>query len=161
MRRRAPLGMRSCVIPSGPDPVRQRRTPNRAECACLMVRFQHSHPGSAGSHAKVRIKGPRANISPRGAFGFDIRSRSSRPGSDRMSNPLHQAALPLAVTASFADVNYLLPRLPRNHRGSSEAPMRNSSTACATWRPSRIAQTTRDCPRRMSPAANTLPTEVL
>ena len=27
--------------------------------------------------------------------------------------------------------------------------------ACAAWRPSRIAHTTSDCPRRMSPAANT------
>ena len=32
-------------------------------------------------------------------------------------------------------------------------PIRNSSTARAHWRPSRIAQTTSDWPRRMSPAA--------
>ena len=37
-------------------------------------------------------------------------------------------------------------------------PIRNSSTARAHCRPSRIAQTTSDWPRRMSPAANTLST---
>ena len=39
------------------------------------------------------------------------------------------------------------------YRGSSVAPIRNSSTARAHWRPSRIAQTTSDWPRRMSPQA--------
>ena len=46
------------------------------------------------------------------------------------------------------------------HRGSVLVPIRNSSTARAHWRPSRIAHTTSDWPRRMSPAANTLSTEV-
>ena len=46
------------------------------------------------------------------------------------------------------------------HRGRSDCPIRNSSTARAHCRPSRIAQTTSDCPRRASPAANTLPIEV-
>lgn len=40
-------------------------------------------------------------------------------------------------------------------RGNVLAPIRNSSTARAACRPSRIAQTTRDWPRRMSPAAKT------
>ena len=40
-------------------------------------------------------------------------------------------------------------------RGSVVDPIRNLSTACAAWRPSRIAHTTSDWPRRMSPAANT------
>ncbi len=40
-----------------------------------------------------------------------------------------------------------------HQRGRSLAPIRNSSTARAAWRPSRIAHTTSDCPRRMSPAA--------
>src|SRR5690606_31833841 len=47
-----------------------------------------------------------------------------------------------------------------SYRGRSVQPMRNSSTARAHCRPSRIAQTTSDCPRRMSPAANTLGTVV-
>jgi hypothetical protein len=40
--------------------------------------------------------------------------------------------------------------------GSDVAPIRNSSTAAAHWRPSLIAQTTSDCPRRMSPQTNIL-----
>jgi uncharacterized protein len=46
------------------------------------------------------------------------------------------------------------------HRGRLLAPIRNSSTERAAWRPSRIAQTTSDWPRRMSPAANTFGTDV-
>ena len=45
-------------------------------------------------------------------------------------------------------------------RGSSEAPISASSTLRAHWRPSRIAQTTRLCPRRISPQANTPGSEV-
>ncbi len=41
-------------------------------------------------------------------------------------------------------------------RGNSLAPINTSSTARAAWRPSRMAQTTRLWPRRMSPAAKTL-----
>ena len=43
----------------------------------------------------------------------------------------------------------------RLDRGSVVEPIRNLSMACAAWRPSRIAHTTSDWPRRMSPAANT------
>ena len=46
------------------------------------------------------------------------------------------------------------------HRGRSVLPIRNLSMACAAWRPSRIAQTTSDWPRRISPAANTFEREV-
>src|SRR5882762_5938099 len=42
----------------------------------------------------------------------------------------------------------------RGYRGRVLDPIRNSSTARAHCRPSRIAQTTSDWPRRMSPAAN-------
>ena len=49
---------------------------------------------------------------------------------------------------------------PPYQRGRSLSPIRNSSTARAAWRPSRIAHTTSDWPRRMSPAANTLSTLV-
>ena len=44
----------------------------------------------------------------------------------------------------------------RSYRGSTDEPIRNVSIACAACRPSRIAQTTSDWPRRRSPAANTL-----
>jgi hypothetical protein len=47
------------------------------------------------------------------------------------------------------------------HRGSTLQPIRNSSTARAACRPSRMAHTTRLWPRRMSPAAKTLSTLVL
>ena len=45
-------------------------------------------------------------------------------------------------------------------RGSVLDPIRKASTSRAHWRPSRMAQTTSDCPRRTSPAANTLATFV-
>jgi hypothetical protein len=50
---------------------------------------------------------------------------------------------------------------PDGQRGSVDDPIRKVSIALAHWRPSRIAHTTSDCPRRMSPAANTFGTEVL
>ena len=46
------------------------------------------------------------------------------------------------------------------YRGSLVAPIRYSSTARAHWRPSRIAQTTRDWPRRMSPQEKMFGAEV-
>src|SRR5262249_661556 len=48
-----------------------------------------------------------------------------------------------------------------DHRGSVVLPIRLSSIARAHCRPSRIAHPTRDWPGRMSPAANSLGTEVL
>ena len=56
--------------------------------------------------------------------------------------------------------SFQLSGMRTRYLGRSELPIRYSSTARAHWRPSRIAQTTRDWPRRMSPAANTLDTEV-
>jgi hypothetical protein len=47
------------------------------------------------------------------------------------------------------------------YRGRTVDPIKKLSTACAAWRPSRIAQTIRDWPRRMSPQAKTLGIEVL
>ena len=48
-----------------------------------------------------------------------------------------------------------------DQRGRVVEPIRCRSTARAHCLPSRIAQTTSDCPRRMSPAANTLSALVL
>jgi hypothetical protein len=48
-----------------------------------------------------------------------------------------------------------------DYRGRFDPPMRNSSTARAHWRPSRMAHTTSDWPRRTSPAANTFGAEVI
>jgi aminoglycoside 6'-N-acetyltransferase I len=52
------------------------------------------------------------------------------------------------VTAPSADLRSSL------QRGRSVRPIRALSMACAACRPSRIAQTTSDWPRRMSPATN-------
>ena len=46
------------------------------------------------------------------------------------------------------------------YRGSTVAPISAASIAAAHWRPSRIAQTTSDWPRRMSPQANTFRCDV-
>jgi hypothetical protein len=46
------------------------------------------------------------------------------------------------------------------YRGRSVLPIRNVSIERAQRRPSRIAQTTSDWPRRMSPAENTFGSEV-
>src|ERR1700735_4495383 len=49
----------------------------------LVVQFSHSHPGSAGHRANVRIKGPLANISASGALDLTLASRvRGRPGSE-------------------------------------------------------------------------------
>ena len=47
-----------------------------------------------------------------------------------------------------------------NYRGKTLLPIKNSSMARAACRPSRIAHTTSDWPRRTSPAANSLSTLV-
>ena len=59
-------------------------------------------------------------------------------------------------THRLSDLHQLAPI----HLGKPLAPIRNSSMARAHSRPSRIAQTTSDWPRRMSPAANSLGAEV-
>ena len=51
--------------------------------------------------------------------------------------------------------------LVESQRGNALVPIKNSSTALAACRPSRMAHTTRLWPRRMSPAAKTLSTLVL
>ena len=72
---------------------------------------------------------------------------------------LNPAQVPAVAGMTTGDNNATM--MPNeSHRGSVVLPIRNSSTARAHWRPSRIAQTTSDWPRRMSPAANTLATDV-
>ncbi len=70
---------------------------------------------------------------------------------DNSSNPASRAALggPMLRYTLLA------------YRGSTVAPIKTSSIARAAWRPSRIAQTTEDWPRRTSPAVQSLSTEVL
>ena len=72
---------------------------------------------------------------------------------------IRRAQVPAVAGMTTGDNNATM--MPNeSHRGSVVLPIRNSSTARAHWRPSRIAQTTSDWPRRMSPAANTLATDV-
>ena len=61
-------------------------------------------------------------------------------------------------TAAYANGRWMLPC--SSGLGSSDEPIRNSSTAWAAWRPSAMAQTIRLWPRVMSPAVNTLGTLV-
>ena len=74
---------------------------------------------------------------------------------------ISQPAMPHVVGGDYSGEHWLRQlRGARAQRGSSEDPMRNSSTARAHCRPSRIAHTTSDWPRRMSPAAKTFGTLV-
>jgi hypothetical protein len=74
-------------------------------------------------------------------------------------NSIQGKRLQLSKTKAFGNAFCVMTRW-NDQRGSSLAPIRNSSTARAAWRPSRMAHTTSDWPRRMSPAANTLGTLV-
>ena len=98
--------------------------------------------GHTGKHYEPRAVWPRycSNV---------VRMQSLPCGTIRASRRRNRPTR--SCSASSLVLTYL---------GSSENPMRNSSTARAHWRPSRIAHTTSDWPRRMSPAANTLGTEV-
>ena len=92
---------------------------------------------AAGSAARPTPK-PRAIRSRRSSSG-----RAGRTRRDRHSRS-SRAFSADAVCGLLAD-----------QRGSVVDPIRNLSTEWAHWRPSRIAHTTSDWPRRMSPAANT------
>ena len=75
---------------------------------------------------------------------------------------LRQCALaPNLRMRQRASAGVRIDRVGSIYRGSTDDPIRNSSTARAAWRPSRIAHTTSDCPRRMSPAAKTFGADVL
>ena len=83
------------------------------------------------------------------------------PGSRRRLAD-HRAALAdrRTVAADPADHRRQAAEQQPAYRGSTVVPISASSIARAAWRPSRIAHTTSDWPRRMSPAANTLSTLV-
>ena len=73
-------------------------------------------------------------------------------GGARASPPAPLSTRQLPLSARRSDRAF--------YRGKRLAPIRNWSIARAHCRPSRIAQTTSDWPRRLSPAANSLGTEV-
>ena len=87
------------------------------------------------------------------------------PAATVAAAPRRAASTAAASTAAGAAA-VLLPVLPvrgdrsADQRGRVVVPIRNLSIAWAHWRPSRIAHTTSDWPRRMSPAANTFGSEV-
>lgn len=106
---------------------------------------------------------------PQSGFPFGIAKKQEvNSGSARSST---------ALIPELCGRHSLLPRKadkrPRRHgaavnnmvvfayRGRTVEPIKASSIERAAWRPSRIAQTTSDCPRRTSPAVQSLSTEVL
>ena len=125
--------------------------------------------GQAGGEVANQDRGQRtrpkarARSTPR-ANPNNVSARGRRRNRRQRPKPQPAAAAPAAPdqadqrirSALFSAGSCPLSR----QRGSSVDPIRNLSTACAAWRPSRIAQTTSDCPRRMSPAANTFGIEV-
>lgn len=64
------------------------------------------------------------------------------------------------ITKSFPQHKQLFKRARRASAQAQWAPLKYSSIAFAALRPSAIAHTTKDWPRRMSPAAKTFGTEV-
>ena len=82
---------------------------------------------------------------------------AAQGGKHRLPLKMSTKSAVILVDWSLSARNFVAIRF---QRGKSEKPIKNSSAARAAWRPSRIAHTTRDWPRRMSPAANTLSTEV-
>ena len=95
-----------------------------------------------------------------------VATASARRSSNRVSRFERTGAKPrvckgLRPLQEFGTADAVRPASEgRNYLGKSVRPIRNRSTERAAWRPSRMAQTTSDWPRRMSPAANTFLTEV-
>ena len=93
-------------------------------------------------------------------FPFGQLGSDDFPCARRQRLPDHRKIVSDPIS-TFQPENRLPPHFNRPaHLGSDELPIRNASIACAHWRPSRIAHTTSDWPRRMSPAANTFATLV-
>lgn len=91
---------------------------------------------------------PEVFHSPRSGFGQSSRS----PGG--LGTIRHNVSRERQMI--YAEMAY---PLISHHRGNTVFPISPLSTAWAAWRPSRIAQTTSDWPRRMSPQAKTLSAE--
>jgi hypothetical protein len=79
-----------------------------------------------------------------------IKPAECPPANSRVAKALRIRRQSLSL--SQIECAYLDSREPP-HRGSTVEPMSASSIDAAHWRPSRIAQTTSDWPRRMSPQA--------
>ena len=110
-------------------------TARGAPAGCRSSRRGQQPATAAAGRAAAPKQQPRAALTPK------QQPRASNDGVPRPPLGIARRLLRLAMT-------------PRQ-RGSVVEPIRNLSTACAAWRPSRIAHTTSDWPRRMSPQANT------
>jgi Endoribonuclease L-PSP len=109
-------------------------------------RRHHGGPAYGGGPRRTRIEGPRA------AQGCERTGGASAA----------QVGAPALARLSLAHVNKTdFPRLDKRRAYNSGlacrklSPISQASTARAHSRPSQIAHTTSDCPRRVSPAANT------
>lgn len=107
---------------------------------------QYQHAVTGRRYRRSRPEGLKSLRSTRGAHGRTDGRLAMRAS----------AGVPMLPTRSLCE-RWAIREF---HRGRVEEPIRNSSTARAHCLPSRIAHTTRLCPRRMSPAANTLGTLV-
>jgi hypothetical protein len=95
------------------------------------------------------------SLAPRAGRGWGLTARSVL---------VEVAPHPDLLRASFARLGPARgekeSNTPENYLGKFVDPIKNRSIARAHKRPSRIAQTTSDWPRRMSPAENTFGREV-
>ena len=112
-------------------------------------------PAAAGKPSEEPKRGAAAKTSQTTV----AKPRLERPVETKPRPPQSDVPRPPAVDPAVRRL-LRLAAVKAAQRGSVVDPIRNLSTACAAWRPSRIAHTTSDWPRRMSPAANTLGTEV-
>jgi hypothetical protein len=111
----------------------------------------HYRVGAIGGQRRLR------NMARRGPVGSLLRCLERQP--PIMTARIGRARARRGHFTACMDATH--PRkFPSRQRGSAVVPMRNLSTSWAHWRPSRIAHTTRDWPRRMSPAANTFAIEL-
>ena len=167
------------VLVKGEPVPAPRRTRRRFRLAAAATA---SRAAAVGRGTAAPVPAAACGRSTRARTGADAESNSraqeSTPRQRKTTKALRQRRKPEAERSR--NRSNATPRPPRADRPSSAAsaigfagqvaasrqrgsvvdPIRNLSTACAAWRPSRIAHTTSDWPRRMSPAANTFGTEV-
>lgn len=96
--------------------------------------------------------------------GSGLRTQESCGSGIAWSLPEAAARQPVAprkTPPEYGGVLSLDELFEEDQLGRTVEPISASSIARAAWRPSRIAQTTSDWPRRTSPAVQSLSTEVL
>ena len=137
---------RRCSEPAAAERRRRSRSPER----CRRFRCRSGRPGGPARPGRHSPSRPAQRACVAGQTPPPAAASSRRAhGACRRRRPFGRSARLLRIIrgSSYATVG--------SHRGSVVDPIRNLSIAWAHWRPSRIAHTTSDWPRRMSPAANT------